>query len=224
MRKALIHTILPAIAAALMTGAVHAAPVVDAHGLEAPAQSIGFEGARAKPGALVLGLDRAGVAFSGALALSPQSADHVSGMSGASLGNQGVRGWRGEVSIMFRDVMNAAAFAFATERATTSVGAFLDGKLVEAFTLETNWYVADTAYLGFRDIQFDEIRLRTDAALILIDNLQLGETDVIPQQAADSLMLVRAPAAVAAVPVPPALGLLAAAFAALGALRLRRAA
>ncbi|MFT4793089.1 MAG: hypothetical protein ACJAVR_000008 [Paracoccaceae bacterium] len=206
--------------AAMVAGGAAAAPVIGSHGLSAPAQSIGFEGARADPGALVLGLNRAGVGFSGPLALSPQAVDHVSGMSGASLGNQGVSGWRGEVSITFDDVMNAAAFAFATERATTHVAALLDGWVVEAFTLETNWYVSDTAYLGFRGIRFDEIRLRTDAALVLIDNLQLGETDLIPQQAAASLMLTRN--VVAPVPVPAAFGLLAAAFAALGVFRLRR--
>lgn len=210
------------IAAALLgAGVAAAAPVTNAQGLAAPAQSIGFDGARADPGALVLGLDRAGVAFSGPLALSPQSVDHVTGMSGASLGNHGVGGWHGELSIVFRDVMDAVAFAFATERATTHVSALLDGQLVEAFTLETSWWVADTAYLGFRGIRFNEIRLRTDAALVLIDNLQIGETELIPQQAAKSLMLTRA-AVAAPVPVPPAFGLLAVAFAALGVLRMRR--
>ncbi len=223
MRDAMKLMILPALAAAMACTAARAAPVIDAHGLAAPAQTIGFEGARADPGALVLGLNRAGVAFSGPLSLSPQSVDHIAGMSGASLGVQGVRSWRGSLSIAFRDVMHAVAFAFATERATTQVAALLDGRLVEAFTLETNWYVPDTAFLGFRGIRFDEIRLRTDAALILMDNLQIGETDAIPQQAADSLMLTRAAvSALTPVPVPPALGLLAAGFAALGLLRLRR--
>jgi hypothetical protein len=221
MRNVMSRIIAPALAAALGLGAAEAAPVVGAHGLSAPAQSIGFEGARADPGALVLGLDRAGVAFSGPLALSPQSVDHVAGMSGASLGNQGVKGWAGALSIQFRDVMDAAAFAFATERATTVMSAFLDGRLVETFSLETNWYVPETAYLGFSGVRFDEIRLRTSAALVLIDNLQIGETELIPQQAAESLMLTRA-AVASPVPVPPAFGLLAMGFAALGVFRLRR--
>lgn len=205
-------------------GAAAAAPVIGPGGLDTPAQAIGFEGARAAPGALVSGLSRAGVHFSRPLALSPQGVGHVAGMSGAALGNHGDRGWNGALSIRFRDVMTAAAFAFATEGGTTRFTALLGGRAVESFALATGWENAGTAFVGFERIAFDEILLETDAALILIDNLQLGAAWRRPMAAAEGVSLLREPdvRVAAPVPVPASFALLAMAFGALGLFRLLR--
>jgi hypothetical protein len=145
-------------------------------------------------------------------------------MSGVSLGNHGDRGWDGALSIHFRDTITAFAFAFATESANTRLTALLDGQVVESFALATSWDQPGTAFLGFRNIAFDEIMLRTDAALILIDNLQIGDAGRAPRAALAAAVLTREPPGDlrAAVPLPAGFGLLAAGFAALGVLRLLR--
>lgn len=166
----------PALAAAfaLLAGPAFAAAALGASGLSSPERLAGFEGASRDPGAAVIGLAEAGVRFSRALTLSPQQADHVAGMSGAALGSQGDQHWNGRFSIHFADAVEAAAFAFATPGAWTTAEALLDGKVVERTTWFATWDETDTAYVGFSGILFDEIRLTTDAALVLLDNLQWG--------------------------------------------------
>ncbi|MGG7568099.1 hypothetical protein ACQ5SO_18260 [Rhodovulum sp. DZ06] len=179
-------------AASLPAAPARAAMFLGPTGLPAPERVVGFEGAARAPGALVRGLARAGVTFSRPLALSPQRVDHVAGMSGAALGSHGDAGWTGALSILWAQDQEAAAFAFAAPGAWVEATALLDGKAVETMRWQAGWSNADTAYVGFTGVRFDEIRLRTDAALILLDNLQWGHAAPARAAAAGAAQASRA--------------------------------
>lgn len=162
-----------AAAFAMLAGPAFAASVGD-RGLSAPARLAGFEAASRGPGAHVIGLAGGEAMFSAPLVLSPQRVDHVAGMSGGALGSQGMRGWNGELEIRFATPQRAAAFAFATPGAWTLAEAVRDGEVVDQVRWFAGWDDPDSAYVRFEDVEFDTIRLHTDAALALLDNLQWG--------------------------------------------------
>lgn len=173
---------------ALMTGAARAGFIHDGVGLNEPHRSVDFDGIPLGPNQRVtdqfLGL---GLRFEAAFAnadLDPRFPN----MSGNRIGNYraGI-GHEDDFTIHFLAPTTAAAFALVTaDQGISTLEAYLHGVLVEAATAPSS--VLDPVNIfGFRDIVFDELRIRTasfDGALT-IDNLQIAN---VPEPASAGLV------------------------------------
>jgi hypothetical protein len=83
-------------------------------------------------------------------------------------------------SIFFTSAVNSAAFAFATNAATTVFTAYLSGVQVATFTQATTYSNANTDFIGFMGTNsgdvFDRIDVSVSSNSALVDNVQMNAT------------------------------------------------
>jgi len=174
----------------IFAGAVNATPINgDASGLASPGTILTFDEVTLATNATVTDQYSAyGVTFSG---LFYDSSCCIEGWTpdGASpyLGNitTTTANWT-DWSIMFDVDQTEAAFTLASNSATHTLSAYLNGSLVESFDItiagQTDW-----GYYGFSGIVFDEIRMDANQAM-LIDGLQYSSSTSVPEPSSLALL------------------------------------
>lgn len=99
----------------------------------------------------------------------------LNGISGHYLSNNFPVSLVNPFSIQFVNIHNAAAFAVATDPASTTFTALLNGSVVESFTANTNFDRSTSYFFGFTGVAFNEIRVSsTSSGGVVIDNVQFA--------------------------------------------------
>ncbi|MEL6521184.1 MAG: VPLPA-CTERM sorting domain-containing protein [Pseudomonadota bacterium] len=173
--------------AALATGG-QAATLTNDVGLQNPLTVIDFEGTSFVSGESITNQFQSdGVVFSTGLVFTPQTGSFP-GVVDNTLGN--FNGGSGnQFTLSFGFDQTAAAFGFASNPQSTTLTAFLDGAQVETFTLATTFDDANTAFLGFTGITFDQIQIDSPG-VFLIDTIQLGTAIAPVPLPASALLLI----------------------------------
>jgi hypothetical protein len=129
-----------------------------------------------------------GVTFSPNLYYSSQI-DEFPNITGNNVSNFNFIG-DGDVfqfSLNFATDQTDVAFAMVSNGTTWLFEALLNNSVIDAFT--TFVEVSDSDFFGFTGITFDEIRITSlDDDYMIIDNLQLGNAENVPEPAALALL------------------------------------
>lgn len=160
--------------------ASNADPIVNGFGLTDPDTTITFDEIILGAGDIVTNQYAShGVTFSGVQYCSQGCPTYggIEGIDGKYVGNNGGEGTN-PFSVFFNSPVVSAAMGFATDPATTYVSAYLNGVFVETFSLATTYNNSGTAFLGFTNITFNEIRFKIDRFESLIDNIQFKTASV----------------------------------------------
>lgn len=148
-------------------------------GLASPAFTVTFDDITFAQGTLITNQYASeGVTFSNLVYDGQAPSTCCNGIDNNLLANfdqSGVNPLVNPFTITFTTVQNSAAFAIATNAATTTFTAFLGGTQVDTFTSPTSFDSSTPFFFGFTGENFDSIQITVGGDQgALIDNIQLG--------------------------------------------------
>ncbi len=175
----MIKKTLAIAAMAMMSQIAHAAPIANAlSGLASPATTISFDEHILVPGSTVTNeFSDLGVSFSPNLYYSSQTG--FPNITGNTVTNFGTGPSVFQFSLNFLTTQNAVAFAMVSNGSQWLFEALSSNSVVESFSATVDTSSAD--FFGFTGINFDEIRITTPNDFMIIDNLQLGTANSVPE-------------------------------------------
>lgn len=158
-----------------------------ASGLASPAVTITFdEHVLATNSSVTNQYSDLGVTFSPYLYYSPQTTGFPN-IVGNDVGNfSGGNPDPMQFTINFLTNQNSVAFAMVSNSSPWSFEALLSNAVVESFSATVDTSAND--FFGFQGITFDQIRITTQYDYMLIDNLQLGTAQNVPEPSSIALM------------------------------------
>ncbi len=118
-----------------------------------------------------------GVTFTSGMIYDSQSTASFPGITGHYLGN----GSNPTFSIYFSANQTAAAVGLATNPATTTFTALLNGAVVETFSIATTFDNASLGFYGFTGITFNELKVSVSSGAALFDNIEMGVAAPVPE-------------------------------------------
>lgn len=148
-----------------------AASIVNSYGLLNPENTVTFSESSFAPGTLITNQFQSfGVTLTPGHIYNHQGNPGFPGISGDLVGNsQGV-----PFSIRFNNPVTSAAFGYAKNPTTVLVEALFNGSVIESFSQAVTYDNPNTAFLGFTNILFNEIRVTANAQEGLLDNIQFS--------------------------------------------------
>ena len=176
------RTIFSLLALLVTSGLVMADPITNDFGLTSPDATITFdEFVFAEDTVITDQFSSLGVTFLPNLYYDSQGPADFDGVITHYVGNNS-----GSVvnpfSILFETDQTAVAFGIATNPTTTTFTAKLDGSIVETYQSTTNFDNPAISFQGFQNITFDEIEVGVGNDQALIDNIQLGQGEILPAE------------------------------------------
>ena len=178
MRKLAIYLAL--IVPLLTSGVVLAEAITNDIGLANPEFTLTFDETVFTQGTAITDqFSSFGVTFSPNMYYDSQGPFSGPSVETHYVGNN-VSGLVNPFSIFFTSPQSAVAFGIATNSATTTFTAKLNGVIVESYQSPTYYNDASISFQGFQGILFDEIEVLVGGdQQALIDNIQLGQAPVI---------------------------------------------
>jgi len=172
-----------------MFGFAHATPITNNFGLSSPSSTITFDEIIFPQGTVIdTQYASYGATFTSGLKYDAQGVSAFPGITGHYIGNFNPVVNPFSIFFTFAEPLTEAAFGMATNPATTTFTAYLNGSAVETFSASTTSNNSNAGYYGFTGILFDEISVLVSSNLALIDNIQMGGTPV-PEPATCLLFL-----------------------------------
>lgn len=178
-------------AASLLASGAQAAPIVNSFGLAAPATTVTFSELNFAQSTLITNQFAAfGVTTSGH-EYNSQGQAPFPGISGDYIGVSTTVPFL----LSFGQVVTSAAFGYAKNPTTVLVEALLGNSIVESFSQAVTYNDPNTAFLGFSGISFDAIRVTANGREGLVDNVQIGAANSVPEPATLGLLALAMTAA-----------------------------
>lgn len=184
MKKILISASMVVLCMGSVTA--HAAAIFNATGLSSPASTITFgEHSQTTASAVTNEFSDLGVTFSPNLYYSTQTG--FPNIFQHTVTNFGDGADVFDFSINFLTDQTEAAFAMVSNGSIWDFTAYLNGSLLESFSQIVN--TSSPNFYGFSGITFDEIHISSSVNdFMIIDNLQLGNTENVPEPASIALL------------------------------------
>lgn len=178
-------------AASLLASGAQAAPIVNSFGLAAPVTTVTFSELNLPAGTLITNqFADFGVTTSGH-SYNPQVGASFPGISGDHIGSSTTVPFL----LSFGQVVTSAAFGYAKNPTTVLVEALLGNIVVESLSQAVTYNNSNTAFLGFSGISFDAIRVTASVPEGLVDNVQIGAANAVPEPATLGLLALAMTAA-----------------------------
>lgn len=178
-------------AASLLASGAQAASIVNSFGLAAPATTVTFSELNFPSNTLITNQFAAfGVTTSGH-SYNVQGAVSFPGISGDYIGFSTTVPFL----LSFGQVVTSAAFGYAKNPTTVLVEALLGDIVVESLSQAVTYNNPNTAFLGFSGISFDAIRVTASVPESLVDNVQIGAANSVPEPATLGLLALAMTAA-----------------------------
>lgn len=175
-------TIFSLLALLVTSGLVMADPITNDFGLASPDATITFdEFVFAEATVITDQFSSLGVTFLPNLYYDSQGPADFDGVITHYVGNNS-GSTVNPFSILFVTDQTAVAFGIATNPTTTTFTAKLDGSIVETYQSATDFDDPAISFQGFQNITFDEIEVSVGNGQALIDNIQLGQGEILPAE------------------------------------------
>ena len=175
------------------TGSLWAASITNDSGLAAPVSTVTFDEIVFSQGTEITDQYVSyGITFESLVYYDSQGNASFPGVETHYVGNNSTP-LINPFSISFTSTQTAAAFGIATNPATTTFTAKLNGVVVESYQSSTDFDDPSISFQGFEGISFDEIEISVGGdGQALIDNIQmgvaapppLGDVEPVPSNAA----------------------------------------
>ena len=178
-------------AAGLLASGAQAVPIVNSFGLAAPATTITFSELNFPAGTLITNQFAAFGVTSSGHTYNSQGFSAFPGISGDYIGVSSTIPF----VLSFGQVVTSAAFGYAKNPTTVFVEALLGNSVVESFSQAVTFNNPNTAFLGFSGISFDAIRVTANISEGLVDNVQIGSVNAVPEPATLGLLALAMTAA-----------------------------
>ena len=148
-----------------------AASLVNSFGLSSPQNTVTFSEQSFANGSLITNqFQPSGVTLTPGHLYNSQGPAGFPGISGNYVGaSQGI-----PFSILFNTPVTSAAFGYAKNPTTVLVEALFNGSVIESFSQAVTFNNPNTAFLGFTNILFNQIRVTADTGEGLVDNIQFN--------------------------------------------------
>jgi hypothetical protein len=145
--------------------------IVNSFGLAAPQNTVTFSELSFPSNTLITNqFQPFGVTLTPGHSYNSQGVANFPGITGDYVGvSNGI-----PFSIVFNGPVLEAAFGYAKNPTTVFVEALLNGTVIESFSQAVTFNNPNTAFLGFRNIVFNEIRVTADVTEGLVDNIQFN--------------------------------------------------
>ena len=178
-KQIMLRLLSTAVLAAGFCGSALATPIINSTGLASPLTTVTFSELTFAQGTTITNqFAPFGVTTSGHH-YNSQGAPVFPGITGDYIGVSTTVPF----VLSFNQAVTEAAFGYAKNPTTVLVEALLLNSVVESFSQAVTFNNASTAFLGFTGITFDSIRVTADVGEGLVDNVQIGIANNVPEPA-----------------------------------------